>query len=93
MIVIEFIVFILSSLGLMNILINAPIAEGFRNLIVKLFSVFGNEKMGEYLVTCSTCVGVWVGVLTTFLYLYGLIMLATPFMISYICYVAALYWH
>ena len=92
MIIIEFIILILASLGLINIVIHSPIAECVRDLIVKVFTLFGHKKMGQYLIACPTCVGVWVGVLMTPLYLYGFILFTIPFMVSFLGHLGTVYW-
>jgi hypothetical protein len=92
MIIIEFIVLVLASLGVINIFIYSPIAEGLRNLVLKTFTLFGNEKMGQYLIACPTCVGFWIGVIMTAIYTSGGIIYTIPFMISFLGYLARLYW-
>jgi hypothetical protein len=92
MVIIEFIILVLASLGFINILIYSPIAECVRNLILKTFKIFDNEKMGQYLIACPTCVGFWVGIVMTMIYLNGGILFTIPFMVSFLGHIGFLYW-
>lgn len=92
MIIFEFIVILLAALGLINIIIYSPIMEWYRDLVITVFSKLGKEKMGKYLVSCPTCTGFWVGVVLTPIFLLGLTLYTLPFVISFIAYLAQLYW-
>jgi len=91
MFVIEFIILILSSLGLINILVYSLLMEGYRSLIINIFTRFGIGEWGEYLVNCPSCSGVWVGIVLTIIYINGFIIWTLPLSISFLGLLGQLY--
>lgn len=93
MIFLDFFIFITASLGLIHIIVHAPVAEWFRDAIVKGFDLIGKREVGEYFIHCPPCVGVWVGILMTTLFLNGLILYTMPLSVSFFALIAQLYWY
>ena len=87
----ELIIYVLSSLGLLNIFLFSPLSEEIKDKIVLVFKRFGKEKLGAYLVQCPTCSGFWVGVLFFPLYYFGLIAFTLPFTISFLGYLSGVF--
>ena len=88
----QFIILILASAGIINVLLFSPIFDWYRDLIVKIFDKFGKRKNGEYLIGCPVCTGFWVGVVMTALFATGYIWLSIPFAVSFVGYLCQVYW-
>lgn len=88
---VEFAVFILSSLGFINIVVFSPLFSKFRVTVVNIFDYFGLKKHGEYLVKCPPCVGFWVGIPMTIFFLSGWVWLTLPLTVSFLGLVGQIY--
>jgi len=88
----DFIILLLSAMGMLNVFLYSPLSEKLKEKIVSLFAFFGKEKLGAYLIQCPTCSGFWVGVILLPIYYYGFIIFTLPFAISFCGYICSLFY-
>ena len=68
----ELLIFILLSIGIVNIIQNENIFKWFREIVKK------SDKLYKFLM-CPTCFGFWIGVILSFVFRFNDIMLLNLF--------------
>lgn len=92
MTILEFILTFLSSMGIINIIIHSPLAELLRSVIIYIFNFFNKNKLGNYLISCPSCTGFWVGIFMLVVINLNLIWYTLPFAISFVAMICQIYW-